>query len=340
MPHPLWRMGGPLRLLKHRMAAAAVAAATVVCLVLLGGGGEAFSLSPRHAVTFLLQPGSSSNAAAAAAAAPAAAAARTVPVPPDTLSASAAAAAAAAAPAVVREPLGSSRLLQVRLLALHLEEMVQFYTSLLGMEILGQWDPQRGTRPSRDTSPLLWGPLSGKVALPGGALLPVDKLVLLGYRDEARGGEGGPQRGPAKGSHKGPPKGSPRGLKLELIYSSAWAQQQKAKEETAAAALRNEETALLAAVAAFQAEAQQQHDGSSSSSSSSGLPSLSRMRAYERKRGRYDRGHHGYFGLSFLLPSLQHLQHQEVQNAGGRLLHCPAKRKQVPSMIPDQDVGP
>ncbi|XP_026191907.1 uncharacterized protein LOC113147026 [Cyclospora cayetanensis] len=228
-----------------------------------------------------------------------------------------------------REPLGSSCLLHVRLLSLNLQKMVRFYTQLMSMQVLAEWEPQDvtlGEIPEHhpEDAPLLWGPLSGKVALPAGSLLPVDKVVLLGYRDEE--GENGGLIS----------RGEQRGLKLELIYSSSWAQQQKEAEAEAAAALRKEEAALLSTVAAFKKNiAGGQEAGSSSGSSL--LPSLPRMRAFERRRGRYDRGHHGFFGLSFLLPSLQRLQPQQVQQAGGRLLHCPAKRKQVPSMIPDQD---
>ncbi|CDJ64305.1 glyoxalase, putative [Eimeria necatrix] len=336
-------------------AAAAAAATSSPAAILLPHSPIPLRIAPKpiaHA-----QGAAATRAAAASAAAAASEAASTAAEAPE---AAAAAAALPAAAAAHREPLGASRLLHVRLLTLNLEKMVHFYTQLLGMKVLGLWGPPggppegppggppegppggppEGAPPAlQQQSPHLWEPLSGRVSLAGGSSIPVDRIVLLGYGPEAAAATaaGGPPEGPPEASAGGPPQGP----KLELIYSSRWAQQQREAEAAAAAALRKEESDLVAAVAAFQQQEALRQTGqcssSSSRSSSSLLPSLSRMRGYERRRGRYDRGHHGFFGLSFLLPSLQQLQQQQVQQAGGKLLHFPAKRKQVPSMVPDQD---
>ncbi|KAL8429763.1 hypothetical protein ACSSS7_006358 [Eimeria intestinalis] len=343
-------------------APTAAAAAALLCLLLLCGDSYAFSRSSTTCGgANLLRPCSINGAAASAArahAAPIVGAAQ-APGGPAAAAAAPAAAAAAAAAATARKPLGTSRLLHVRLLCLNLDAMVSFYTELLGMSVLGRWGPHKGaTRAaplgappgSAEASPHLWGPLlGGQVTVPGKGSLPVDAAVLLGYRDDE--GELGPPQGtPKERAPEGPPHVKARGLKLELIYSKRWANQQKEVEDKAAAALKEEETALHAAVTAFQRHTRMRpYDHSSSSNSSSSnsssnsssgrklLPSLSRMRAFERRRGRHDRGHHGYLGLTFLLPSLKHLQQQRVQQTGGLLLNCVAKRRQVPSMIPDQD---
>ncbi|KAL8272032.1 hypothetical protein Esti_004156 [Eimeria stiedai] len=326
-------------------AATAAAAAALLCLLLLCGDSYAFSRPSPTAAGLLMRSCSINRAAASTARAHAAPIVRAGEEP---------AAAAAAAAAAVRKPLGTSRLLHVRLLCLNLDAMISFYTQLLGMSVLGRWGPHEGAPRGAplgvppqfaEASPHLWGPLlDGNVTLPGQGSLPVDAAVLLGYRDDE--GEARAQQGPPiEGAPGGPPSMKARGLKLELIYSGQWAKQQKEVEDKAAAALKEEEAALHAAVAAFQRHSRMRVDdhssnGSNSSRSGSGtklLPSLSRMRAFERRRGRHDRGHHGYLGLTFLLPSLQHLQQQRVQQTGGLLLNCVAKRRQVPSMIPDQD---
>ncbi|KAL8449907.1 hypothetical protein Emed_002870 [Eimeria media] len=343
------RLRGSLRhsTSRGKRAAAATAAATtaaaLLCLLILCGDSYAFSRPSPTPAGPLLLPCSISRAAGSAARAHG----RT------TVEAAQAAAtpAVTAEAAATRKPLGTSRLLHVRLLCLNLDAMINFYTELLGMSVLGRWGPHKGAPPgggplrgafheSAEASPHLWGPLvDGQVTVPGRGSLSVDAAVLLGYEDNE--GEAEAQQGPPTG---GGPRGAPhtigRGLKLELIYSRQWAKQQKEVEDKAAAALKEEEAALHAAVAAFQRRTHSSSSSSESIESSSGsklLPSLSRMRAFERRRGRHDRGHHGFLGLTFLLPSLQHLQQQRVQQTGGLLLNCVAKRRQVPSMIPDQD---
>ncbi|PHJ26029.1 glyoxalase family protein [Cystoisospora suis] len=66
------------------------------------------------------------------------------------------------------------------------------------------------------------------------------------------------------------------------------------------------------------------------------LPTLNRARQFERRRNRLDRGFHGFLGFTACLPSLEMLTDQAVEAHGGKLFQLPAKRKIVPSMVPDE----
>lgn len=260
-----------------------------------------------------------------------------------------------------RRQLGTSRVLHVRLLASRMQQMVQFYCGLLGMVVLGSFKPgssnlSPGTGEDRSghSNIALWGPLNGSITLSNGETLRVDEVVLLGF-PEYESTESGPCS-----SHE-----SDRclnTLKIELIYCASWAEQQIATEEAQREALKREERSIVSAISAFH----QRHrlltynenasifpsnkygaaqDGSHDDGDAKGrldgdgLPSLARVRAFEGKRGRFDRGHHGFFGFTVLLPSLEALKLDKVLECGAKMVHCPAKRKQVPSMFPDQHVG-
>ncbi|KEP61591.1 UNVERIFIED_CONTAM: glyoxalase family protein [Hammondia hammondi] len=66
------------------------------------------------------------------------------------------------------------------------------------------------------------------------------------------------------------------------------------------------------------------------------LPTINRAREFERRRNRHDRGFHGFLGVTVGLPSLDDITHEAVEARGGRLFQLPARRKIVPSMIPDE----
>ncbi|CBZ51871.1 putative glyoxalase [Neospora caninum Liverpool] len=66
------------------------------------------------------------------------------------------------------------------------------------------------------------------------------------------------------------------------------------------------------------------------------LPTINRAREFERRRNRHDRGFHGFLGITVGLPSLAAITHEAVEARGGRLFQIPARRKIVPSMIPDE----
>nr|PIM02527.1 glyoxalase family protein [Toxoplasma gondii COUG] len=66
------------------------------------------------------------------------------------------------------------------------------------------------------------------------------------------------------------------------------------------------------------------------------LPTINRAREFERRRNRHDRGFHGFLGVTVGLPSLEDITHEAVEATGGRLFQLPARRKIVPSMMPDE----